>query len=148
MQGFESLLVANQQARITAGTSDEAGNNLVNLLPKSTQKKPMSALESSKLKAKTVTHGIDFIKSMENQKKQGKDSLQAFMGIMDQVIGEDESYKALQEKLKHAKKEDQEKLLNEMTNLVEGTAIGQIISDRQALMALLGIRTMSSWVKR
>lgn len=27
-----------------------------------------------------------------------------------------------------------------MTNLVEGTAIGQIISDRQALMALLGIR--------
>ena len=27
-----------------------------------------------------------------------------------------------------------------MTNLVEGTAVGQIISDRQALMALLGIR--------
>ncbi|MFZ7186935.1 phage tail tape measure protein [Avibacterium avium] len=26
MQGFESLLVANQQARVTAGTSDEAGN--------------------------------------------------------------------------------------------------------------------------
>lgn len=27
-----------------------------------------------------------------------------------------------------------------MADLVEGTAIGQVISDRQALMALLGIR--------
>ncbi|MFZ7224345.1 phage tail tape measure protein [Avibacterium avium] len=141
MQGFESLLVANQQARVTAGTSDEAGNNLVNLLAKITAKETNERFRKLEIKGKDgKTHGIDFIKSMENQKKQGKDSLQAFMGIMDQVIGEDESYKALQEKLKHAKKEDQEKLLNEMTNLVEGTAIGQIISDRQALMALLGIR--------
>lgn len=38
MDGFEALLVANQQARVTAGTSDEAGNNLVNLLAKLTSK--------------------------------------------------------------------------------------------------------------
>ena len=62
------------------------------------------------------------------------------MSIMDQVIGQDGKYQALQKKLKSAKKEDQAQVLNEMTNLVEGTAIGQIISDRQALMALLGIR--------
>ncbi|MFQ1050380.1 phage tail tape measure protein [Avibacterium paragallinarum] len=141
MQGFDSLLVANQQARVTAGTSDEAGNNLVNLLAKITAKETNERFKKLEIKGKDgKTHGIDFVKSMENEKKQGKDSLQAFMSIMDQVIGEDENYKAIQKKLKTAKKEDQEKLLNEMTNLVEGTAIGQIISDRQALMALLGIR--------
>ncbi|OOF46945.1 phage tail tape measure protein [Rodentibacter trehalosifermentans] len=141
MEGFEALLVANQQARVTAGTSDEAGNNLVNLLAKITSKETNERFQKLKIKGKDgKTHGIDFIKSMENEKKQGKNSLEAFSSIMDMVVGEDDRYKSLQAKLKTAKKEEQKALLEQMTNLVEGTAIGQIISDRQALMALLGIR--------
>lgn len=141
MAGFEALLVANQQARVTAGTSDEAGNNLVNLLAKLTSKETNDRFEKLKIKGKDgKEHGVDFIGSMEAQKKKGKNSIEAFVSIMDQVIGHDDKYRELQKKLKGAKKEDQAKLLDEMTNLVEGTAIGQIISDRQALMALLGIR--------
>ena len=141
MSGFEALLVANQQARVTAGTSDEAGNNLVNLLAKLTSKETNDRFEKLKIKGKDgKEQGVDFISSMEAQKKKGKNSIEAFMSIMDQVIGQDDKYRELQKKLKGAKKEDQAKLLDEMTNLVEGTAIGQIISDRQALMALLGIR--------
>ena len=141
MSGFEALLVANQQARVTAGTSDEAGNNLVNLLAKLTSKETNDRFDKLKIKGKDgKEHGVDFIGSMEAQKKKGKNSIEAFMSIMDQVIGQDDKYRELQKKLKGAKKEDQAKLLDEMTNLVEGTAIGQIISDRQALMALLGIR--------
>lgn len=141
MVGFEALLVANQQARVTAGTSDEAGNNLVNLLAKLTSKETNDRFEKLKIKGKDgKEHGVDFIGSMEAQKKKGKNSIEAFVSIMDQVIGHDDKYRELQKKLKGAKKEDQAKLLDEMTNLVEGTAIGQIISDRQALMALLGIR--------
>lgn len=141
MSGFEALLVANQQARVTAGTSDEAGNNLVNLLAKLTSKETSDRFRKLDIKGKDgKDHGVDFIASMEAQKKKGKNSIEAFMSIMDQVIGQDDKYQALQKKLKSAKKEDQAQVLNEMTNLVEGTAIGQIISDRQALMALLGIR--------
>lgn len=141
MAGFEALLVANQQARVTAGTSDEAGNNLVNLLAKLTAKETSDRFRKLDIKGKDgKDHGVDFIASMEAQKKKGKNSIEAFMSIMDQVIGQDDKYRELQKKLKSAKKEDQGQVLNEMTNLVEGTAIGQIISDRQALMALLGIR--------
>ena len=141
MSGFEALLVANQQARVTAGTSDEAGNNLVNLLAKLTSKETSDRFRKLDIKGKDgKDHGVDFIASMEAQKKKGKNSIEAFMSIMDQVIGQDGKYQALQKKLKSAKKEDQAQVLNEMTNLVEGTVIGQIISDRQALMALLGIR--------
>lgn len=141
MSGFEALLVANQQARVTAGTSDEAGNNLVNLLAKLTSKETSDRFRKLDIKGQDgKEHGVDFIASMEAQKKKGKNSIEAFMSIMDQVIGQDGKYQALQKKLKSAKKEDQAQVLNEMTNLVEGTAIGQIISDRQALMALLGIR--------
>jgi hypothetical protein len=141
MNGFEALLVANQQARVTAGTSDEAGNNLVNLLAKITSKETADRFRKLEIKGKYgKTHGIDFIKSMENEKKQGKNSIEAFSSIMDMVVGEDDRYKSLKEKLKTAKKEEQQTLLNQMADLVEGTAIGQVISDRQALMALLGIR--------
>ncbi|HHK6175906.1 TPA: phage tail tape measure protein [Haemophilus influenzae] len=141
MDGFEALLVANQQARVTAGTSDEAGNNLVNLLAKLTSKETADRFSKLEIKGKDgKTHGIDFIKSMENEKKQGKNSIEAFGSIMDMVVGEDKRYQALKAKLKTAKKEEQQALIEQMTNLVEGTAIGQIISDRQALMALLGIR--------
>lgn len=141
MDGFEALLVANQQARVTAGTSDEAGNNLVNLLAKLTSKETADRFSKLEIKGKDgKPHGIDFIKSMENEKKQGKNSIEAFGSIMDMVVGEDKRYQALKAKLKTAKKEEQQSLIEQMTNLVEGTAIGQIISDRQALMALLGIR--------
>lgn len=141
LAGLEALLVANQQARVTAGSSDQAGNNLSNLLTKITSKETIERFKNLKIKDKDgKERGIDFIQSMENQKAQGKNSIEAFMGIMDQVIGEDENYKALQEKLKTAKKEERKALLEQMTNLVEGSAIGKIISDKEALMALLGIR--------
>ncbi|MGX3066458.1 phage tail tape measure protein [Ursidibacter arcticus] len=141
VDGLKTLLVANQQARVTAGTSDEAGNNLVNLLGKITSKETNERFENLEYTdQKGQKRKINYLKSMEGYKAQGKDSMQAFMAIMDDVIGSNKNYQALQEKLKTAKGEEQTKLLDQMTNLVEGTAIGQIISDRQALMALLGIR--------
>lgn len=142
IEGFERLLIANQQARVTAGTSDEAGNNLVNLLAKITAKETNERFEKLEYKDPKTgkTKGVDFAKFMEHYKGKGQDSLQAFMSIMDDVVGSDKRYQELQAKLKSAKGEEQQRLFNELTNLVEGTAIGQIISDRQALMALLGIK--------
>ncbi|PJG86219.1 phage tail tape measure protein [Conservatibacter flavescens] len=141
LEGFETLLVANQQARVTAGTNDEAGNNLVNLLAKVTAKETNERFKKYEyIDSKGKTRSINFAKSMEAYKGQGKNSLEAFMAIMDNVVGSDENYKALQQRLKTAKKEDQKKILDEMTDIVEATAIGQIISDRQAVMALVGIR--------
>lgn len=142
ISGLETLLIANQQARVTAGSSDEAGNNLVNLLAKITSKETNDRFKNLKYKDPKTgkTKGIDFAKSMEHYKMQGQDSLQSFMSIMDDVVGSDERYKALQAKLKNTKGEEQAKVLKELTDLVEGTAIGKIVSDRQALMALLGIK--------
>ncbi|WP_279572474.1 phage tail tape measure protein [Volucribacter amazonae] len=141
LEGLDTLLVANQQARVTAGTSDEAGNNLVDLLAKMTAKETNERFKNLKIKGKDgKEHGVDFIASMEAEKASGKNSLEAFNAIMDMIIGEDEQYKQLQERLKTASSSEQKTLLDQMTNLMEGKAIGQILSDRQALMAYLGIR--------
>ncbi|QHB44041.1 phage tail tape measure protein [Glaesserella parasuis] len=142
LEGFKRLLIANQQARVTAGSSDEAGNNLVNLLGKITAKETNDRFKNLKYKDPKTgkKKGINFAKSMEHYKGKGQDSLQAFMSIMDDVVGSDKQYQELQNKLKTAKGAEQAKLFKELTDLVEGTAIGEIISDRQALMALLGIK--------
>ena len=141
LKGFESLLVANQQARVTAGTSDQAGNNLANLLGKITSKETNERFKNLKIKKNGKEVGIDFLKSMEDYKSQGQDSLQAFMSIMDDVVGNNDKYKELQSKLKNAKGTgEQQEILTQMRDLVEGTAIGSVISDKEALLALVGMR--------
>ncbi len=142
MEGYKALLVANQQARVTAGSSDEAGNNLVNLLAKLTSKETnerFAKFDYQDPKTGEIK-GIDYVKSMEKGKREGKDPIQSFMGIIDKVVGNDNRYQSLQKQLKTADSTEQKRLITEMTNLVEGTAVGKIVSDRQALMALLGIR--------
>lgn len=142
LEGFQTLLVANQQSRVTAGTNDEAGNNLSNLLGKITAKETADRFSKIAYKdEKGKVRKINYLKSMEAYKAQGKNSLEAFMAILDKVVGNNDDYKALQEKLKRANgKEEQAKLLAEMAKLIEGSAIAEIVSDQQALMALLGIR--------
>ena len=141
LEGYKELLVANQQARVTAGTNDEAGNNLVNFLGKITAKeteKRFSTIEYKDEKGKL--RKINYAKSMEYFKEQGQNTLEAFSSIMDIVVGNNDKYKALQSRLKNAKGEEQTKILNEMAKLLEGSAIAEIISDQQALMAFLGYR--------
>lgn len=141
IEGFEALLVANQQARVTAGTSDEAGNNLVNLLAKITStetKKRLEKLEYKDSKGKMQT--VDYMKSIEHYKGQGQDSLQAFMSVIEDTVVNNDQYKDLQQRLKAAKGEEAQRLLNQMTDLIEASAIGEVISDRQALMALVALR--------
>lgn len=141
LDGFETLLVANQQARVTAGTSDEAGNNLVNLLAKITSTETTKRIEGLEYKDKNgKIRSIDYMKSMEHYKGKGQDSLQAFISVIEDTVGNNDGYKNLQQRLKTAKGEEAKKLLDQMTDLIEASAIGQVISDRQALMALVAIR--------
>lgn len=141
LEGFETLLVANQQARVTAGTSDEAGNNLVNLLSKITAAETTKRIEGLEYKGKDgKTRKIDYMKSMEHYKGKGQNSLEAFMSVIEDTVGNNDQYKGLQERIKNAKGEEQQKLLNQMTDLIEASAIGQVISDRQAVMALVAMR--------
>lgn len=141
LEGLETLLVANQQARVTAGSSDEAGNNLVNLLAKITSKETTDRIEKIKYKGSDgKVRAIDYLKSMEHYKGKGQDSLQAFMSVMEDTVVNNDEYKMLQKRIKNAKGEEAQKLLEQMTDLIEATAVGQVISDRQALMALVAIR--------
>jgi hypothetical protein len=128
--GVAKLLAANQASAITAGTKDEAGNNLVNLLTKINSRD--TAMDAQRL-------GINLSGSLAAARGKGIDSIDAFVGIVDHVVGNNKEYKSLQSKLKTAKGSDRKALLESQTDILQGSAIGSIVQDRQALMALVGI---------
>jgi len=128
--GLAKLLAANQASAITAGTKDEAGNNLTNLLLK---------LNSRDTAVDAQKQGINLSGTLAAARGKGMDSLDAFVGIADHVIGKDKNFQALQAKLKTATGADRKAILESQTDILQGSAIGKIVQDRQALMALVGI---------
>lgn len=128
--GMAKLLAANQASAITAGTKDEAGNNLVNLLAK---------INSQDTAKDAQKQGINLSGTLAKARGKGIDSLDAFVGIVDHVVGKNKDYQALQGKLKTATGADRKAVLESQTDILQGSAIGQIVQDRQALMALVGI---------
>lgn len=128
--GLAKLLAANQASAITAGSKDEAGNNLVNLLTK---------INSNDTARDARRLGIDLSGTLAGARGKGIDSLDAFVGIVDSVVGKNKNYQALQGKLKTATGAERKTMLESQADILQGSAIGQIVQDRQALMALVGI---------
>lgn len=127
--GLAKLLAANQAAAITSGTKDEAGNNLKNLLLK---------INSSDTAKDAQRLGINLSGSLVAARGKGIDSLDAFIGIVDHVVGKDKNYQALQGKLKTAAGADRKAILESQTDILQGSSIGKIVQDREALSALVG----------
>lgn len=128
--GLAKLLAANQASAITAGTKDEAGNNLVNFLAKINSRD--TAVDAQK-------QGINLSGTLAAARGKGVDSLDAFVGIVDAVVVKDKNYQALQAKLKTATGEDRKAILESQADILQGSAIGKIMQDFQAVKALVGI---------
>lgn len=129
--GFAKLASLNQAAVITAGSKDEAGNNLVNLLAKINA--PDTAQDAKKL-------GINLPKYLTEQRAKGVDSIDAFVGLVDKTVSKQEGWKELQAKLKLAKDDSEKReTLESMAGIVQGSGVGKLIQDRQALMPLISI---------
>lgn len=115
MRGFDdyiTILAANQAAATTAGTSSEAGNNLVQLLNKITSKDTSNAAANIKLNGK----GIDLAGSLAAAREKGINPIDAFMGIVDKVIKGDKGYQKLQTKLKTATGAEREETIAAMAH--------------------------------
>lgn len=129
--GFAKLAALNQASAITAGTKDEAGNNVVNLLAK---------INSSDTAQDAKKMGINLPKYLQEQRSKGVDSVDAFAALVDSTVSKRADYKALQQQLKAAKTDDEKRsTLESMSMVAQGAGIGKVIQDRQALMALLGM---------
>lgn len=137
LDDFSVLLGINQASAITAGTTDEAGNNVVNLLTKINSQDAANAAARIKYNGK----GIDLPGSLVAARGKGINALDAFSGIVDKIVANNPQYLKLDQQLKNAKDDPTRRAIMEsQATLLEGSSIGQIIADRQALMALVGYR--------
>ncbi len=130
IEGMAKLLAANQASAITAGTKDEAGNNLVNLLAKINSQD--TAKDADKL-------GINLSGALADARGKGFDSLDAFIGIVDGVVAKDQDFQRLRAQLKTATGAERVSMLSSQADILEGSSIGRIVQDRQALMGLIGV---------
>nr|WP_314371352.1 hypothetical protein [uncultured Acinetobacter sp.] len=149
--GLASLLALNQVSMDVAGNAGEAGNNVVNLL----QKLGSRELSDSMAKAVVNTEGLatrptynkkgkylgeefDWNKQLQVGREQGRFGAEVLGDVIDHQLTNSPDYQQLKKQLATAQGDERKKLMEDMTNIVLGGEIGQIIADRQFLMAALG----------
>ncbi|HAN3964156.1 TPA: tail length tape measure protein [Escherichia coli] len=142
---FVKILALNEAAAITAGSSDEAGNNVVNLLAKLTSKDIETAAAGINYNGK----GIDFSGTLTEAREHGLNPIDALSSLIDKIVASDKRYQELQKKLASARdKGEQTAVYDLMATLLEGFGVGKLVADRQALMALLAYRNNPEYRKK
>lgn len=130
MKGLETLVAANQVSRITAGTADEAGNNLVNLLAK---------INSQDTSNDFKKLNIDLSGSLAAARGKGMNPLDAFVALVSREGEKDKKYKVLRAKSEKQTGTEQGETYGAMADLMMAKGIGKTVQDRQALMALIAM---------
>ncbi|MEB0964959.1 phage tail tape measure protein [Citrobacter braakii] len=142
---FAKMLALNEVAAITAGSSDEAGNNVVNLLAKLTSKDIENAAAGIDLNGK----GIDLPGTLTEARKNGLDPIETLSLVIDKVAAKDKRYTDLQKKLASTTdKSEKAAIYESMTKILEGFAVGKLVADRQALLAMVAYRNNPEYRKR
>lgn len=127
---YAELLALNQFSRTTAGTTDEAGNNVDNLLRKVLSNDTVGDFKKQ---------GIDLTGSMAKARAGGAGVIGSFMAAVDAVVMKDPKLAALTKQISATTDEGTKKeLLKKQAKILEGTAIGKVLQDAQALGAYQG----------
>jgi len=128
--GFATLVAGNQLSMTTAGTADDAGNNFKNLLAKVNSND--TAIDAKKM-------GIDLSGALAAAQAKGVGGLDAFLNLTEQVAAKDERLVKLRAQAKGAKGDDLRGNLQAQTDILEGSSIGKLVQDQQALGSLVAI---------
>ncbi len=148
-EGFAKLAAWNQASVVTAGTRDEAGNNLRDLLNE------LNTPHFRKYMAEQYLANGQKLKRGEKQKRlksvdevfldyqsRGVDKVGATIDMMQSIFSKDAKFQELRAKLRVTDKKDKEgqrQILEAMSAQVQGTAVGKVFHNQQSLMAFLGV---------
>jgi|LSQX01.1.fsa_nt_gb hypothetical protein len=145
LEDFKTLVTAAQASLITAGSTDAGGNNLKNLLMKINSRDTARAAEKIEI---APGKSIDLSGTLAKARGEGKNSLDAFVGIVDSIVGSDNEYQKLATKIQSSENKSSEQMaaMEAQAALLQGSSVGQIIQDQQALLALVGYMNNREYV--
>lgn len=148
LDGFKKIVAMNQLAMNTAGSEDEAGNNVRNLLQKISTPVFSRAIAKNiqAQKGDPVDKDGDLIWSQYalQQKAQGVDQVDAFVALLEREMAGNSQYQDLKRQAGEAKGEEAKALYEQMGKMFEGSNMGEIVTDVQALMAAIAIANNGS----
>jgi hypothetical protein len=127
-EGYSRILASAEASLTTAGSRDEAGNNLLNLLTKINSAD--TARDAQKL-------GIDLPGTLAAARGKGMNSLDAFVALVDKIAARDPRLVDVRKKTASATGEERKAMLESQADILQGSAIGKIVQDRQGLLALV-----------
>ena len=132
MEGFDAHLANLQGIAQVTGSQDQAGNAYFNLLGKLTSTDATNNFKKL---------GIDLPTELAKGRMQGKDTVSTFVDLVqDRVVGKDKRYQALQKKIAATTDKDEKReLMEQAAEILQGTAVGKVIQDREALLGLVGV---------
>lgn len=143
LEGLKQVVTMNQLAMSTAGNQDEAGNNVKNLLQK------INTPVFSKAIYKNITSqegdptdkggGLLWAEYARQQKRQGIDQVNAFVGLLEREMANNAEYQALKKEAGNAKGKEAEALYAQLAQMFQGENLGELVTDVQALSAAIAI---------
>lgn len=144
LDGLSIVLSALEASRATAGSNDQAANNLRNLFMK------LNSTDASNRAAsiKVDGYGIDLSGTLTEARKKGINPVDAMLGLTDRIAEKNPEYQALKQKLDSGEIDDAERqrTMASMAKILEGSAMGELIGDQQALMALIALRSQRGYM--
>ena len=132
MAGFDAHLANLQGIAQVTGSNDQAGNAYFNLLGKLTSTDATNNFKKLK---------IDLPKELAKGRMSGKDTVSTFVDLVQtRVVSKDKRFQSLQKKIAATRDKDEYRaLMEQAAEILQGTAVGKIIQDREALLGLVGI---------
>lgn len=140
MADYERMLAMAQVSATTAGGSAEAGNNLLNFLLKINSQD--TANDAKKL-------GIDLSGSLAAAREKGVSAPDAFMELLRKTSDADPRMVKLRQKFASAGS-DSERMesLKAQESILQGSSVGKLVQDRQALMPIIALLNNMDEYKR
>ena len=150
--GLASILAASQLAVTAAGSTDDAGNNVVNFLQKITSSD--TANDFKKIGSRTLTDrkkgekGIDLYGTLSAAREEGVDPVEAFTRLVRKVASGDKEFTRLQRMASEAKDDkDKSAMYSSMADILQARGVGKTVQDRQAMLALLPMLFINPAIK-
>lgn len=140
MSGFETHLANLQAVAQVTGSNDQAGNAYFNLLGKITSTDAANNFKKA---------GVTLAPALAKARMEGVDPVTAFVELIEKkVVGKNKNFRTLQKKLAATSdKNERRQLMEQAAEILQGSAIGKIIQDREALLGLVGVMNGRETIK-
>lgn len=125
----------------TAGSADQGMNNVFNWFGKMNSQDAIRAAEKIEW---SPGKSIDLVGQLAQYRDEGLNTAQAYDQVVNRIVQADPNIARLEKQLQQANPQDRQAILESQYALFEGSAISQLLPDRQALMGYLSYRYTSA----